>query len=81
MSGGLIELPGMKGTIEIHYDLTRGMVNLEAKNVAHAHVLLVLLAAAQGCVNDWATIDTGIIRPKGTTSDGSEKKDDNENNG
>lgn len=73
--------PPMKGTIRIHYNLTRGQVNLEAENLAHAHVLQILLVAAQGCVGEWATIDAGIIRPKGPTTDGNEKKDDDKNNG
>ena len=81
---GLIELPGMKGTIQIHYDLTRGMVQLEARNVAHAHVLQILLVAAQGTVGEWAALDAGIIRPKqqeGPTTDGNEeKKNDDQNN-
>ena len=80
---GLIELPGMKGTIQIHYDLTRGMVQLEAQNVAHAHVLQMLLIAAQGTVGEWAALDAGIIRPKqqqeGPTTDDEEKNDDQNN--
>jgi hypothetical protein len=78
---GVVELPGMKGTIQIHYDLTRGMVELEARNVAHAHVLQILLVAAQATVSEWAAIDAGIIRPKGQTTDGNQEKNDDENNG
>jgi len=83
--GGLLELPGTKGTIQIHYDLTRGIVQLEARNVAHAHVLQMLLIAAQGTVGEWAALDAGIIRPKqqqqeGPTTDGNEEKNDDQNN-
>lgn len=61
---GLIELPGMRGSITIHYDLAQGAVALEAKGLDLHHVVQLLLQAAQGAVGEIARINAGIIRQK-----------------
>jgi len=85
--GGLIELPGLKGTIQIRYDLTKGIVDVDARGMAYAQLVQLLLAAVQGAVTSWAMQEAGIIRPKkeareareeGST-DGSEKASDTKN--
>lgn len=82
---GLIELPGMKGTIRIRYDLTTGVVDLDAKGMAYPQLLQVLLAAAGGALNEWTRKQAGIIQPKrqeiqeGKSTDGSEETGHQEN--
>lgn len=73
---GLIELPGMKGSIEIQFDLTKGNVNLVAGGLALPTIVQVLLMAVQGAVAQWAQIDAGIIRAGslGGSSDGGGKE-------
>lgn len=79
---GLIELPGMKGTIHIHYDITRGNVSLDAREIAIPNLVQILILALQGAVGEWTQIDAGIVGRKGNTTDGNKEtpseKDNND---
>ena len=59
---GLIELPGMRGSIEIHFDMTKGDVRLDARGLALPTIVQILLMAVQGVVAQWAQVDARIIR-------------------
>lgn len=76
--GGLLEIPGLKGTIQIHYDLARGDVQLQtgAHPIPFGQLVQLLLVAAQGVVNQWQQAEAGIIRPKGNPTDGTQEKSD-----
>lgn len=76
---GLIELPGMKGTIQIHYDLTRGDVGIEPGPIALPNLVQILILAVQATVGQWAQIDAGIVGRKGNATDGHEEKTSQEN--
>jgi hypothetical protein len=76
---GLIETPGLKGEIRIPYDMTRGIVNVYTNNLPYPQIVQLLLAATAATVNQWIQAEAGIIRPKGTTDDGSQETSDPKN--
>jgi len=84
--GGLLELPGMKGTIAIRYDLTRGDVQVDFGGCDLRIAIELLLSAAKGAVGEWRKIDERIIRPQGgggshDQQETSSKKADDDNHG
>jgi hypothetical protein len=84
MKGPLIQLPGTKGTIQIHYDLATGQAQLDAAQIALPDVIQILLSVAKGAAAQWAAIDAQIIRPgiqktgenHGNEETGDQKNDD-----
>lgn len=74
--GGLLELPGMKGTIQIHYDLRTGAVELKtgAHPIPYPALVQMLLTLAQGVVSNWQQAEAGIVRPKGNPDGNQENK-------
>lgn len=81
---GLIELPGMKGTLQIHYDLAKGAVHVDG-SLSHTQAIQILLVAAQGVARELARLEAGIIRtrteePKGNEDHGEDEKSTGEEN-
>lgn len=60
---GLIEIPGMRGKITIHFDLSKGQVMTDFGGSDLRQSVQILLMAIQGAVAEWIKIDARIVRP------------------